>query len=482
MRREDERTVEAVEHRAIQSATRRFRRGECRTNRRCGRRARRRARTASTRPLPATRRIRAARTRDRRPRALPGRRRRPGAAVHGAEGIALIVVGVLAVVLGAIPSCGIPRSCRSRSWPSRRFAFPSTRRRGGVSPSAALPRARRVGARAGVPAVRGEQPGASALPARASARGLRYVLGDLVPVDVGRAGRGHLPRVLRLPLHRGARRRRTGPLASWLPRALVLTLVALGSLFAAIGIWQAHTRTLFFARDVEVANAYTTFFRVTSLFKDPSLYGRYLVVPIVVLLVGPAPRVAGRSTGSRLPPPSHSSFAGLFYSYSQSSFVALFVVTFAVALARAGRRPESCSIACALVATLAAAAVAADAVERAIGEGRDERPLASRQRHARRLSRPSHRGRRDRRPAARERGESGKGIPKPKRLPHDAADGARGARSASGFALYAWLLAAAAWASGSSPGRTGPSASGWRRCSSSLSCTRSSTQVSSRIR
>ena len=69
------------------------------------------------------------------------------------------------------------------------------------------------------------------------------------------------------------------PLAAWLPRALAVTLVSLGALFAAIGIWQAQTRTLFFARDVAVANAYTTFFRVTSLFKDPSLYGRYLDRP-----------------------------------------------------------------------------------------------------------------------------------------------------------------------------------------------------------
>ena len=75
------------------------------------------------------------------------------------------------------------------------------------------------------------------------------------------------------------------PLASWLPRALVVTLVALGSVFAAVGLWQSHTHRLFFARDLEVANAYTTFFRVTSLFKDPSLYGRYLVVPIAILLV-----------------------------------------------------------------------------------------------------------------------------------------------------------------------------------------------------
>ena len=119
-----------------------------------------------------------------------------------------------------------------------------------------------------------------------------------------------------------------------------MTLVALGMLFAAIGIWQAQTRTLFFARDVEVANAYTSFFRVTSLFKDPSLYGRYLVVPIAVLLVAILIRrgrtldwVAAAALVAFL-------FWGLFYSYSQSSFVALFVVTFAVALV--GVRSADC--------------------------------------------------------------------------------------------------------------------------------------------
>src|SRR5262249_18373101 len=68
------------------------------------------------------------------------------------------------------------------------------------------------------------------------------------------------------------------PIGELPARALLVAVVALGTVFAAVGIWQAHTRTLFFGRDVAVANAYTSFFRVTSLFKDPSLYGRYLVV------------------------------------------------------------------------------------------------------------------------------------------------------------------------------------------------------------
>ncbi len=152
------------------------------------------------------------------------------------------------------------------------------------------------------------------------------------------------------------------PLAAWLPRALLITLVALGTVFAAVGIWQAQTRTLFFGRDVEVANAYTSFFRVTSLFKDPSLYGRYVVVPIVVLLVAILIR-RGRTIDWIVATGFIAFlFVGLYFSYSQSSFVALFVVTFAVAVVGADRRTRTVLLACALVATLAAAGVAGAAI------------------------------------------------------------------------------------------------------------------------
>src|SRR5262245_12089135 len=152
------------------------------------------------------------------------------------------------------------------------------------------------------------------------------------------------------------------PIADWLPRALLGTLVALGTLFAAVGIWQAHTRTLFFGRDVEVANAYTSFFRVTSLFKDPSLYGRYLVVPIALLLVAILVR-RGRTIDWVVATGFVAFlFLGLFFSYSQSSFVALFVVTFAVAVVGSDRRTRIVLLACALVATLAAAGVAGAAI------------------------------------------------------------------------------------------------------------------------
>jgi len=162
------------------------------------------------------------------------------------------------------------------------------------------------------------------------------------------------------------------PLTPWLGRALVATLVALGSLFAAIGIWQAHTRTLFFSQGLEVANAYTTFFRVTSLFKDPSLYGRYLVIPIVVLLVVLLARRTRAIEFVALTAVMAFLFAGLFFSYSQSSFVALFAAAGAVAFVAGDRRFRITLVACAVAATLAAGAVAATAIE-----GRSARDVTS---------------------------------------------------------------------------------------------------------
>ncbi len=234
------------------------------------------------------------------------------------------------------------------------------------------------------------------------------------------------------------------PLAAWLPRALVVTLVSLGALFAAIGIWQAQTRTLFFARDVAVANAYTTFFRVTSLFKDPSLYGRYLIVPIVVLLVVIVVRrgrtidwVAAAAAAAFL-------FWGLFYSYSQSSFVALFVVTFAVAAVGMGRRLRILLVACALVATLAAAAVAADAVN-----GRSARDVTSGRSRLVNVTLDAF----EARPIAgvgvggqprASAEESGRGSPS-RNASHTTPLTILAELGVLGFALYAWVLAAAAW-------------------------------------
>ena len=235
------------------------------------------------------------------------------------------------------------------------------------------------------------------------------------------------------------------PLVSWLPRALLVTLVALGTLFAVVGVWQAQTRTLFFARDVAVANAYTTFFRVTSLFKDPSLYGRYLVVPIVVLLAVILFRRARTVEWALLAGFIALLFWGLYYSYSQSSFVALFVVTFALAVVAASRRLRLVLVAAALAATLAAGAFAAGAVE-----GRSARDVTSGRSRLVTVTLEAF----EARPLA------GVGIGGQPRASTDETGRGSPSRNAShttpltvaaelglvGAVLYAWLLGAAAWA------------------------------------
>src|SRR5204863_385083 len=119
------------------------------------------------------------------------------------------------------------------------------------------------------------------------------------------------------------------PLADWLPRALPVTLVAMAAVFAAIGLWQLWSHHLFFAQDLEVANAYTTFFRVTSVFKDPSLYGRELVAAMAVLLVA---LWRGWIRPMLALPLLAFLAVGLYFSYSQSSFFTLFAVAAAIAL------------------------------------------------------------------------------------------------------------------------------------------------------
>jgi O-antigen ligase len=125
------------------------------------------------------------------------------------------------------------------------------------------------------------------------------------------------------------------PFPPWLSRVLAIIAVALGTLFAVIGIWQALTHELlFFAPNLEVANTYAPIFRVTSLFRDPSLYGRHVVLGIVVVVVAVwfrrVPLLPAVALIAVL-------WTGLYYSYSQSSLAALFVALLAIA-AIAGNR------------------------------------------------------------------------------------------------------------------------------------------------
>src|SRR5215208_3692457 len=137
----------------------------------------------------------------------------------------------------------------------------------------------------------------------------------------------------------------------WAPRALATAALALATFFAAVGLWQAATHELFFyAPNLAASNANTEYFRVTSLFGDPSLYGRHVVLGIGVALALLATR---RWHTWPLIALIGVMWAGLLFSYSQSSMIALLAMTLALAVVTGDARIRRA------VALLAAAAFVA---------------------------------------------------------------------------------------------------------------------------
>jgi len=150
------------------------------------------------------------------------------------------------------------------------------------------------------------------------------------------------------------------PYRAWHPRALAVTLVSLGVLFSAAALFQRLTHGHLLASDVERANAYTSYFRVTSLFKDPSVFGRNVVIAIGVLLVAMwLARVRFWVAAVLIA----FLFLGMVPAYSQSSYAALFAVTVAVSYLLGGPLLRRVLVVGAVVCILAGAGfVAATAV------------------------------------------------------------------------------------------------------------------------
>ena len=156
----------------------------------------------------------------------------------------------------------------------------------------------------------------------------------------------------------------------WTWRALATALVAVTSLFAAIGVYQAWSHTEILAKqDVQLTNAYSAFFRVTSVFQDPSVYGRHLVLGIVVLLtvlwLGRVRPAVGLPVLGLLT-------LGLYFSYSQTSFVSLFCGVLVVALLAGDKLTRRV-----VVGVSAALVLAAGAVVLAEGGGDSARQVTS---------------------------------------------------------------------------------------------------------
>ncbi|HXV34938.1 MAG TPA: O-antigen ligase family protein [Gaiellaceae bacterium] len=159
-------------------------------------------------------------------------------------------------------------------------------------------------------------------------------------------------------------------------RALTVVLLAEAAVIAGIGLWQEWTRTLFFADELQTVSAYTSYFRVTSIFKDSSIYGRFLVLAIVVLLVL---LWLDRLRPAHGLPLLGLLLVGLYFSYSQSSFIALFAAVLLIGLLagdRVSRRVLAATTAAlVLVAAGAVFAVARDESAKRVTSGRI--PLAS---------------------------------------------------------------------------------------------------------
>ncbi len=140
---------------------------------------------------------------------------------------------------------------------------------------------------------------------------------------------------------------------TWLWALLVGTALA----FAIVGGYQWLTRDIFWNPKVSIGNAYAPFFRVNSVFWDPSIYGRYLVVAILATLAGV---LLGGLRGWRLAGLYGvvcATWLGLVISFSQSSFIALLVGVAVAALVVWGRRAALALAALAVVAVVVAAAI-----------------------------------------------------------------------------------------------------------------------------
>jgi hypothetical protein len=145
-------------------------------------------------------------------------------------------------------------------------------------------------------------------------------------------------------------------------------LASMALAFAVIGIWQYATRNIFWNPKVIVDNAYATsswFYRVNSVFYDPSIYGRFLVVAILASLVLVLFAGAAAAWGALVV--VVVTWVGLVPSFSQSSFLAL-GVGIVVAVAARWRRRSVIPIAVALLALVAVSFGVPQARHRILGK------------------------------------------------------------------------------------------------------------------
>jgi O-antigen ligase len=125
----------------------------------------------------------------------------------------------------------------------------------------------------------------------------------------------------------------------WTPRLLrraLLVLVAVAVVLAGIGFVEYYRKSLFLNPKLVAANQYDNYFRVNSVFFDPSVYGRFLMLVMLavttVVLWGTRRQVqAAAAVLAWL-------LAGLVTSFSQSSIAGLLLGLAVLAAYRWGAR------------------------------------------------------------------------------------------------------------------------------------------------
>ncbi|HEY2789356.1 MAG TPA: O-antigen ligase family protein [Gaiellales bacterium] len=128
----------------------------------------------------------------------------------------------------------------------------------------------------------------------------------------------------------------------------------LAILFGAVALWQEATRHVFWNPSVEVSNAYRSFFRVNSLFWDASVYGRFMAVTLVLCCGVAVYRGISIPLGAAM----GFMFAGLYFTYSQSSYFAVAAGVLAVGTGLWSRRVTLVLVGAGAVGLLAVLAVA----------------------------------------------------------------------------------------------------------------------------
>jgi O-antigen ligase len=116
-------------------------------------------------------------------------------------------------------------------------------------------------------------------------------------------------------------------MVDWNRRLLALAFGVLAVeavIFAGIGVGQYLSEHIFWNGKLEASNDFHFYFRVNSLFWDPNIYGRYLMVAILLACAGLV-WTSSRAVAFVLIGMLAITFAGLVFSFSQTTFISLFV-------------------------------------------------------------------------------------------------------------------------------------------------------------